>query len=74
MDEVVALGSGSRVEVEYNRCNWKVKTVTAYYGGLVKGSSSATAVDHGQQSTTVHTVLVTIFSTRSFAVRPAEDC
>ena len=40
VDEVVGVGGGGRVEVEYNRCNWKVKTVTAYYGALVKGSHS----------------------------------
>ena len=36
VDEVVASGGGSRVEVEYNRCWGKVKTVTAYFGKLVR--------------------------------------
>ena len=39
--EVVQVGCGGRVEVEYNRCNGKVKTVTAYYGGLVRAASAA---------------------------------
>ena len=34
--EVVALGRGEAVEVEYNQCNSKVKTITAYFGALVR--------------------------------------
>ena len=49
--EVVSMGGGSRVEVEYNRCNWKVKTVTAYYGELVRGTGS-TAYETAAQTVT----------------------
>ena len=34
--EVVALGGGRPVEVEYNQCNGKCKTITAYFGPLVR--------------------------------------
>lgn len=28
-------GQGNRVEIEQNILNWKTKTITAYYGGLI---------------------------------------
>ena len=34
--EVIALGGGQPVEVEYNQVNYKVKTITAYFGPLVR--------------------------------------
>ena len=34
--EVIALGKGQEVEIEYNQCNGKVKTITAYFGPLVR--------------------------------------
>ena len=43
VEEVVEAGQGERVEVEYNRCNGKVKTITAYYGDLVRGGNGGAA-------------------------------
>ena len=33
-------GVGNRVEIEQNILNWKTKTITAYYGGLIVGDES----------------------------------
>ena len=44
VEEVVEAGQGERVEVEYNRCNGKVKTITAYYGDLVRDSCTGSEI------------------------------
>lgn len=45
MDQVASLaGPGGRVEVEQNFLNNKLKTITAYFGGLIKSSQSEDSV------------------------------
>ncbi|XP_055007652.1 trimethylguanosine synthase [Boleophthalmus pectinirostris] len=48
MDQIASLaGPGGRVEVEQNFLNNKLKTITAYFGGLIKsGGSEQDSVSH----------------------------
>lgn len=45
VDQVVRLaGRGGSVEIEKNRLNKKVKTITAYYGDLIRSRSSTSPI------------------------------